>query len=45
MVPLEPGETISAKVVLAKPGAKWAVAASEDGRLFVVQVIIHGLLR
>lgn len=40
MAPLEPGETISAKVVLAKPDAKWAVAASQDkdGRLFVVQV-------
>lgn len=38
MVALEPGETISAKMVLAKPAAKWAVAASKDGRLFVVQV-------
>lgn len=38
MVALEPGETITAKVVLAKPNAKWAVAASNDGRLFVVQV-------
>eukprot|EP00903_Cladosiphon_okamuranus_P010099 g9564.t2 len=38
MVALEPGETVSAKVVLAKPAAKWAVAASKDGRLFVMQV-------
>lgn len=38
MVPLDPGETISVKVLLAKPDAKWAVAASKDGRLFVVQV-------
>lgn len=38
MVALEPGDTISANVVLAKPEAKWAVAASKDGRLLVVQV-------
>ncbi|CAM9211625.1 unnamed protein product, partial [Ectocarpus sp. 12 AP-2014] len=40
MVPLEPGETVPAKVLVAKPSAKWAVAVSEDGqgRLFVLQV-------
>ncbi|CAM9504306.1 unnamed protein product, partial [Ectocarpus fasciculatus] len=40
MVALEPGETVSAKVLLAKPDAKWAVAVSDDGqgRLFVLQV-------
>ncbi|CAN0287276.1 unnamed protein product, partial [Ectocarpus sp. 8 AP-2014] len=38
MVPLEPGETIPAKVLVAKPNAKWAVAVSDDGqgRLFVL---------
>lgn len=40
LAPLEPGDSISAKVVLAKPDSKWAVATSTDGqgRLFVVQV-------
>lgn len=38
MVPFEAGETVSAKVVLAKPDAKWAVASTTDGRLLVVQV-------
>lgn len=40
MVPLEPGETVLAKVLVAKPKAKWAVAVSDDGqgRLFVLQV-------
>lgn len=40
MVPFEPGESVSAKVVLAKPDAKWAVASTTDGRLLVVQVNI-----
>lgn len=38
MLPLDPGQAVSLKVVLAKPDAKWAVAASADGRLFPVQV-------
>lgn len=38
MVPFEAGESVSAKVVLAKPDAKWAVASTTDGRLLVVQV-------
>lgn len=42
MSPLEPGETISARVLMARPSAKWAVAGSEDGRLFVLQVLSCG---
>lgn len=38
MVPFEAGDSVAAKVVLAKPDAKWAVASTADGRLLVVQV-------
>lgn len=41
MVPLEPGEVVSARIILAKPDSRWAVASSKDGRLFVVQVRVH----
>lgn len=44
MVPFEAGESVSAKVVLAKPDAKWAVASTEDGRLLVVQVCMNRCL-
>lgn len=44
MVPFEAGESISAKVVLAKPDAKWAVASTTDGRLLVVQVTMLTML-
>ena len=43
MVPFEAGESVSAKVVLAKPDANWAVASTTDGRLLVVQVSHHAL--
>lgn len=38
MLPLQPGDPVRVKVVLAKPNEKWAVAASAEGRLFVLQV-------
>lgn len=38
VVSLDPGESVSAKVVLAKPDSQWAVAASNGGQLFLVQV-------
>lgn len=38
MASLDPGEEVSVKIVLAKPDAKYAVASSADGRVFVVQV-------
>lgn len=38
MASLHPGESVKVKIVLAKPDSKWAVAASAEGRLFLVQV-------
>lgn len=41
MAPLDVGESVSAKVVLAKPDAKFAVV-EQEGRLFLLQVGGHG---
>lgn len=41
MASLDPGEKVSVKIVLAKPDGKHAVAASTDGRVFVVQVTLR----
>ena len=38
MAPLQPGDSVPVKVVLAKPTDKWAVVASPEGRLFPLQV-------
>lgn len=42
MAPLDVGETVSARVVLAKPDAKFAVV-EQEGRLFLLQVGGHDL--
>lgn len=35
---VEHGDVVSVKIVLARPHAKYAIGASKEGRLFVVQV-------